>query len=192
MESLDTNKQKLALILVLRFLQSPRNDSDRDGGSAGLAAILRSEEFLINLSAALAEEAKVVRAGSYTYRAVITKWDLGFGLGGLLEELMVVFEKTFPTLLQVRELISRKLNSQLPFPSRRKFSFTTLQIALDLYQLGLINVYDEGQSCPLACGSTEGIPPVAVCCLYAMLCSFGVCNVVFTIFTFHCLRLDVE
>ena len=121
------------LDIILRFLQSPRNRKDQGGGAKDLGCVNGAPNSLKNLATTLHDQSDVVRGGSGTYRTVLSKATIGQGLAKLIAGIVDVCRGALPTLLQMRKSISRVVNANIPHGERRKFKFTTLHVALDLF-----------------------------------------------------------
>ena len=159
--SLQSTAQQVVLLVILRFLQSPRNGKDGVGGAHGIATVLlNSEGFLSgheNLQAHLRRDSPRVRRGSYTYHAVLSKMqlaDLIDYVGSLCDHLS---SSKFATLSQVVEMFVSVVDRPLPQAQRKQLEFHPLQIALDLFWFGLVDISDNGQSCPLTTASKDGL-----------------------------------
>ena len=157
---LHTKLHKIKVLVISRFTGSPRND---EGGSKAIARAVRRKGVK-----KLREWVTTMRCtGRKTYRAVYSRQELAIMLDDVCLELASVDESASLHALaaKVRETFKmaaekhdelRMLKKQ---NTHRKCSFHSVQLACDLFAMGIIDVKDQSD-CPLAKGSRAGLKHV--------------------------------
>ena len=161
---------QVAAIFLLRMAGSPRNEEKPgESGAAAIVAQLAAGEF----------PAQYVRTmpftGRKTYRAVLNREELAIIAEDVVADLASVEDcESLPALCDlVRACIKRASEKHAGAlaamrarekkkrdNTERKSTFHAVQIACDLFTLGLAKLADDGADCPLATGSAAGIKHV--------------------------------
>ena len=165
----EAKRVQVGTVLLLRMAGSPREE-ERPGlsGAAAIAARLREGFPALYVR-------KMPFTGRGTYRAVLSRGELSIIGKQVIEDIasLDLVESIAALCAHIKMSVKRAGDNRRTElaamrqregkevdNTRRELDFHSVQIACDLFTLGVVKLADNGADCPLATGSEDGITHV--------------------------------